>query len=444
MVINFPDNDLTSGALRLADLLHRHGYGAWLVGGSVRDALLSKPIKDIDLATTATPDQVRELFSHTVEVGAAFGIIVVVENGYNYEIATLREEREYADGRHPETVTYTTSPELDAARRDFTINAMFYDPAADRLLDFFGGREDLRLGVLRTVGDPACRFREDYLRMMRAVRFASRFGFALDPAALAVIRDLKSKVAGLSFERICAELDAMLTGPDPAGAIRLLHHTGLLAEVLPEVAAMDGVEQPPLFHPEGDVLTHTLLMLEHLGAPDSDLAWSVLLHDIGKPSTRLIGADGLAHFYTHEEVGAQMAEELLRRLRFPRRNLVRIVHAVRNHMRFAQVDKMKKSTWRRLLAEPDFPLELELHRIDCTSSHGLLQNYVLLLDRAAEVSAELPLPDPLLTGRDLLALGMKPGPAVGELLHWVRDQQLEGKLSSVEEALAAVRSRLNV
>jgi len=440
MMINLPENDLTAGALRLAAELRRHGCGVWLVGGAVRDLLLGKPLKDIDLATTARPEQVRTYFSHTVEVGAAFGITVVTDGDHHYEVATLREEREYADGRHPERISYTLEPELDAARRDFTVNAMFYDPETQCLLDFFGGREDLRRGVIRTVGEADRRLSEDYLRMLRAVRFAARFGFELDADLLAAIRGHCGQLTRLSAERIRAELDGMLTGPDPAGAVRRLFQTGLLAVALPEVAALAGVEQPPEYHPEGDVLTHTLLMLAHLGGTDSDLAWSVLLHDIGKPATRTVGSDGRAHFYTHEEVGANMAEALLRRLKFPRRSQDRIVHAIRQHMRFAQVDKMKTSTWRRLLAEPDFPLELELHRIDCYASHGLLQNYVLLLDRVAEVSGELPLPPPLITGGDLLALGWPPGPAVGRMLHQVRERQLEGEWTTREQALAYCRS----
>lgn len=436
MVINLPETELYTGARRIAARLRSAGFPTLIVGGAVRDTLLGKPVKDIDLATAARPEQVRELFAHTVEVGAAFGIIVVIEEGRHYEVATFREEREYADGRHPQRIDYTDSPLLDAARRDFTVNAIFCDPASGEIHDYFDGLGDLRRGVIRTVGDPAVRFREDYLRMLRAVRFAARFGYEIEPTALAAIRAGSSNLMQLSSERVRAELDGMLTGPDPAGAMSLLQEAGMLAVVLPEVAAMVGVEQPAIYHPEGDVWVHTLLMLKHLGWSDSDLAWSVLLHDIGKPATRAIGEDGIAHFYRHEEVGAEMADALLRRLKFPRRNSERIVHAVRHHMRFAHVDKMRRSTWRSLLAEPDFALELELHRIDCSSSHRMLQNYVLLLDRLAEVQTERKLPDPLVHGIDLMAIGIKPGPGMGKLLKLIREKQLDGELHTREEAIA--------
>jgi len=438
-MISFPDNQLLRGARKIAAVLRRDGHQVYFVGGAVRDALLGKTLKDIDIATSAHPDRVRELFPHTYGVGVAFGIVVVVEDGINYEVAAMREERDYTDGRHPETVYYTDSPRLDAARRDFTVNAMFYDPATGELLDFFGGREDLRRGVLRTVGPAAIRFREDYLRLLRAVRFCTRFRFEPDSELVAAAAELKNCLRQLSPERIRTELSAMLTGPDPAGSIAMLHRFGMLAVILPEVAAMDGVAQHELYHPEGDVMTHTLLMLRHMSLPTVELAWSILLHDIGKVATLTVGNDGIPHFYGHEDVGADMAEAILKRLRFSCRETATIVHAVRNHMRFAHVDRMRPSTRKRLMSDDTFPLELELHRIDCVSSNMLLGNYVLLLDLLPELAMERALPPPLLAGADLITLGLKPGPRFGDLLRRLRDLQLDGEITAREAALNWIR-----
>ncbi len=440
-MIVFPDSGLFGGAARITEILRRHGYMALLVGGAVRDIMQGKPLKDIDIVTSALPDQVQAIFPHTFAVGAAFGIVVVVVDGVNYEVATFREERDYLDGRHPETVCFTDSPLLDASRRDFTVNAMFYDPATGEVLDFFDGQGDLSRGVIRTVGEAETRFREDYLRMLRAVRFASRFQFKLDPAIVAAITKLKDQVSRLSPERIRDELCGMLTGPNPAGAVIMLRDLGLLRVILPEVAAMDGVAQHELYHPEGDVFTHTMLMLRHMSLPKLELAWCVLLHDIGKVVTRTVGEDGIPHFYGHEDIGADMAAGVLQRLRFSRQQTEDIVHAVRNHMRFAHVDQMRASTRKRMMSEPCFPLELELHRIDCVSSNMLLGNYVLLLDKMPELEAERALPPPLLTGKDLIAMGIRPGPDMGELLRQVRDMQLEGELTDRAAAMAWVEAR---
>ncbi len=441
-MIVFPDTTLFRGAAKIAATLREHGHAALFVGGSVRDSLQGKPLKDIDIATSALPEQVQRIFPHTHDVGVAFGIIVVVVDGFNYEVATFREERDYLDGRHPETVLYTTSPRLDASRRDFTVNAMFFDPASGKLLDFFDGRRDLAEGILRTVGEPETRFREDYLRMLRAVRFAARFQFELEPGLASAIVKLKGHVAQLSPERIREELNGMLTGPDPADAVIMLRDLGLLPIILPEVAAMDGVEQHELYHPEGDVFTHTMLMLRHISWPSLELSWSILLHDIGKVVTKTIGADGIPHFYGHEEVGADMAEAILQRLRFSRQQVDNIVHAVRNHMRFAHVDQMRNATRKRLMSETMFPLELELHRIDCVSSNMLLGNYVMLLDKMPELAAERSLPPPLLNGKDLITLGVKPGPDMGALLHRVRDMQLDGELATRDDAINWINTEM--
>ncbi len=426
-------------AVRIVDKLRAAGYAGYFVGGAVRDMLLGKTPKDIDIATSATPEQAAVIFPRHYKIGVSFGILIVVEDDIPFELAAFREEREYADGRHPEVVTYTDNPELDAARRDFTINGMFYDPAADRILDFTGGRRDLEKGVIRTIGNAEQRFSEDYLRMLRAVRFTTRLGFELDQEAADAILKLKHNLSSLSAERIRDELNLMLTGGAPTAAIRLLHKLGLLELALPEVAAMDGVTQPQQFHPEGDVLTHTLLMLDHMALPGIELAWSILLHDAGKPATYSIGEDGIEHFYRHEEQSAVIAENCLNRLKFSRKEIDSVVHAVKNHMRFAMVDKMRPPKLKRLMAEENFPLQLELHRIDCISSNSMMGNYVLLLDMLHQTGGETALPEPLVNGRDLMATGLKPGPQLGKILREIAEMQLAGEISTKEEAIAFAR-----
>ncbi|MFZ2655427.1 MAG: HD domain-containing protein, partial [Victivallales bacterium] len=347
-------------------------------------------------------------------------------------------ERGYLDGRHPDEVKYTDSPEADARRRDFTINGMFYDPSADRIFDFVGGESDLSSGILRTIGSPEERFSEDYLRIMRAVRFCVRFGFELSGGIAPAIRKYSVNLKILSAERIRDELNKMLMGPDPERAFRMMNDLGILKEVLPEIVDMCGVTQHHEYHPEGDVFEHTMLMLSHMAYPDIELAWSILLHDVGKPQTKSMGDDGVEHFYTHERKSAELAENILKRFRFPTRSIANIVHAVRQHMRYAHVQGMRPAKWKRLIAEETFPLELELHRTDCISSHKIMSSFTFLLDRMNELANEIKLPPPLVTGKDLIALGMKPGPEFGEILESMADLQLEGKISTREEALEQV------
>jgi poly(A) polymerase len=430
------DGDAWTAATELAATLQAAGHGAWFVGGAVRDRLLGRHPEDIDLATTAPPDALLRLFPEAKLVGMAFGVVNVPRSGHHVEIATLRRERQYEDGRRPAEVKFTDDPAVDAARRDFTINGLFLDPRTGEILDTVGGRADLRRGVVRTIGVPAERFAEDYLRPLRAVRFAAKLGFALAPDLAAAAADFAPRLRQLSCERVRDELDRMLGGPAPDQAIRLLHRTGMLAVILPEVAAMDGVPQPVEFHPEGDVLTHTLLMLGRLCRADADTAWAALLHDVGKPPTLSHDADGIEHFYRHEEVGAAMAAGILARLRLPTRRIDAIVQAIGGHMRFARVTEMRPAKWRRMLGSPNFTLELELHRIDCASSHGRMDNVVFFLDRHRELAATPPVPPPLVNGRDLIALGMAPGPLLGQLLAEIADRQLEGHLASRDEALA--------
>jgi poly(A) polymerase len=420
-------------------ILVEHGYTAYFAGGVVRDMLLGKSSGDIDIATSATPEQVLDVFPKRYEIGVAFGIINVLHDGECFEVATFREERGYSDGRHPGEVRYTTDPALDALRRDFTINSMFYDPATGEILDFTGGQRDLERGVLRCVGDPVERFSEDYLRILRAARFATRFRFEVDAELAYAARTHSAGIAKLSSERVRDELNKMLLGPDPEGAIRMLSDFGVLKVILPEIELMRGVEQPKQYHPEGDVFEHTCLMLSHMVWPSVELAWSVLLHDVGKPDTFFLDDNGVERFYQHDSVGAEIAEKILKRLKFPKKQIANIIAAVGGHMRFGSVDKMKKSTLRRLIADPTFQLQLELHRIDCSASHAKLGNYVLLLDQIREIRNEPKLPPPLLTGKDLIDMGIPPGPEMGKLLRKLSDLQLEGKINTVEAAKKHLR-----
>lgn len=432
------------GMREIIRTLHDAGFTAYLVGGAVRDLLLGKTAKDYDVATSATPDEILKLFDHAVPLGASFGVITVIIDTIPYEIATFREEREYSDGRHPEEVLYSDDPATDAARRDFTINALFFDPERNVILDSVNGVHDLKKGILRTVGDPERRFREDHLRMMRAVRFAARLGCEPECETERAISLLAPLVRSVSAERIRDELEKMLLHPSREKAFRMMARTGLLKEVLPEIDIMQGVTQPEAFHPEGDVFEHTMLMLSHIAVPGPEIVWSVLLHDVGKPCTRTI-KDGIPHFYGHEAVGADMAENILKRLRLPNNMIESVVQAVRNHMRFAHIDKMRPAKWKRIAADKNFPVELELHRIDCISCHAFLDNYVLMLDRLRQLEHEAKntaLPPPLVNGSDLIGIGMKPGPAMGILLQEIMDLQLENELKTKEDALQFARNRI--
>lgn len=420
--------------------LKSRGFIAYFAGGVVRDMLLGKTSKDIDIVTSAKPDEIVRIFPRSYEIGAAFGIINVVVDGIPFEVATFREERGYLDGRHPTEVIFTDNPETDALRRDFTINGMFYDPADGKIYDFVGGRDDLSKGILRTIGKAEDRFSEDYLRILRAVRFCVRFGYELSEDIAPAVSKLVGNLSALSMERIRDELNKMLTGPEPDRALKMMLELGILKEILPEIAVMDGVTQHHEYHPEGDVFVHTSLMLSHMAFPDEELAWTVLLHDVGKPLTKSIGDDGVEHFYTHEQRGAELAEQILKRLRLPAKSIANIVHAVRQHMRYAHVQEMRPAKWKRLIAEETFPLELELHRIDCMSSHKFMSSFTFLLDKMHEQANEIKLPPPLVTGRDLIALGMKPGPEFGEILESIADLQLEGKITTREEALTQISS----
>ena len=432
------NDDVKPGALNILRTLNDHGYRACLSGGCVRDLLMGREPKDWDVATNAGPDAVRRLFDRTVDVGARFGIITVLLDDGRYEVARFRRDGEYEDGRRPREVEFADA-EADAQRRDFTINGMFYDPASGRVIDYVGGREDIGRRLVRAIGDPERRFAEDYLRMLRAVRFAARLDFAIEPGTLAAIRAGAERIGEVSAERIRDELTLILTEGGAAAGAQLLMDLGLMPAILPEVAAMEGVPQPPEFHPEGDVWTHVCLMLEQLEDPTRTLAWGVLLHDIGKPRT-YTEADRI-RFNMHEVVGAEMAGEICRRLRMANADTERISRLTAHHMRFRNVREMRPSKLKRFLREEYFPELLELHRIDCIASHGMLDLHEFCSERLAEESREELEPPPLISGRDLIAMGFAPGPLFKEILAAVEDAQLEGGIRSREAALELVRER---
>ncbi len=419
-------------ARQICARLRSAGFRALFAGGCVRDRLRGEQPKDFDIATDATATEVLSLFPHTVAVGAAFGVIIVVEEGEHFEVATFRKDGPYLDGRRPSTVAFVDEVE-DAKRRDFTINALFFDPESDEVLDYVGGQDDLARGLIRCVGEPEERFREDHLRLLRAVRFAARFGFEIDEKSRAAMVAQADSIQKTSAERIRDELEKMLCGPNPGRSLRLLDETGLLREILPEIAAMKGVEQPPEFHPEGDVFVHTLLLLRQKPEPCSvTLAFGALLHDVGKPPTQTF--EDRIRFNEHERVGAEMAEAICRRLRMSNDETERITWLVAQHMRLASIPQMRESRRKRFVREEGFNELLALCRLDCLASHGHLETIEWIEDYRRNLPEEALRPEPLLTGKDLIAMGYTPGPRFKEVLQTVEDAQLEGTIATREEA----------
>lgn len=459
-----PARDIATDLVRR---LQQAGFAAYWVGGCVRDVLLGREPGDYDIATDALAEQIEALFPRTIAVGRKFGVIIVVEGSHQFQVATFRAESEYRDGRRPEKVAFG-DPRADAQRRDFTINGLFYDPITGVSHDWVGGGADLRAGIIRTIGAAEERFAEDHLRLLRAVRFAARLGFKIEPGTFAAIQKHAAKIKLISAERIRDELNKLFALPEESapgapretpveGQIRggmpeapaargleLLHQTGLLEFVLPELAATTTCEQSPDFHPEGTVFKHVQLMLAKLpAAADPLLPWAVLMHDIAKPLTASRDArTGSIHFYNHEKIGATLAGEILERLRFPRKQIEQVAEAVRHHMQFKDAPKMRKATLRRMLLRPTFPLELQLHRLDCLGSNGRLETYEFLRTQAAALAHKPEIRPPLVTGADLITLGLKPGPELGALLAEVREKQLADELTTRGEALAWVRQKL--
>ena len=449
-------------ALKILKQIRTAGFTAFFAGGSVRDKLLGRPAKDYDIATSATPEQIEALFPKTVAVGKAFGVIVVVEDGTETEVATFRTDGGYQDGRRPDSVEFCGAEE-DAKRRDFTVNGMFYDPLEDTVLDYVGGQEDLKKKIIRAIGDPDRRFAEDHLRMLRAVRFAHTLGFEIEPATRTAIQKHAPDLAKISAERIENEFSRTLTESlRPGNALKELVDLGLMKYIIPEILPMIGQEQPPEFHPEGDVFVHTCLMLNLMGngqtrvsAPHVKqtllsvhpactprvLAYTVLLHDVGKPATAFMGEDRI-RFHGHERKSAEMSEGILRRLKLPTKEIKQILIAIDGHMRFKDVQKMNKATLRKLIGAETFDLELELHRLDCSGSHRMLDNYHFLREKREEMKNVPILPERWITGKDLQELGVSSGPQMGKLIQLAYDAQLENRFPDRTALLAWLKTQI--
>jgi poly(A) polymerase len=415
------------------------GYQAYLVGGSVRDLLLGAQPKDFDVSTDARPERIMELFPKSGQVGAHFGVVLVRDAGAQVEVATFRSDHDYPDGRRPASVHFESDPRQDVLRRDFTINGLMMEAATGKVLDYVGGRADLERRVVRAIGDPDARFLEDHLRLLRAIRFAARLGFEIESATFEAMARHHALILKVSAERVREELTRILTEGGARRGFELLDASAMLADLLPEVAAMKGVAQPPEFHPEGDVWTHTLLLLEKLGRAAPTLAWGALLHDVGKPATFRVAER--IRFNGHVEAGVKLAHGILTRLRFSRDDMEQVEALIANHMRFKDAHRMKESTLKRFLRMRDFGEHLELHRLDCLAGNRNLENYELVQRKLEELPAEQLKPPPLVTGADLIAAGYEPGPRFAEMLAAVEDAQLEGRVRSREDAMKMVRER---
>ncbi len=425
-------------AIRICDKLRKAGYRALLAGGCVRDMILEVEPRDYDIATSARPDEVARLFPKCIGVGAEFGVQIVALREGAFEVATFRKDGPYSDGRHPDGVEFVDEIE-DAKRRDFTINALFYDPESDEVIDYIGGRDDIARRCLRTVGDPRRRFSEDYLRLLRAVRFAARLDYEIAPETFDALREMAPNIVKTSAERIRDELLKILTEGGARRAFALLDASGLLATLLPEIAAMKGVEQPPEFHPEGDVFEHTMLMLDLLEGPSRTLAMGVLLHDVGKPPTQTF--EDRIRFNNHCKVGARMSEKICRRLRFSNDDTERIAWMVGHHMRVDSIPEMRESKRKRFVREPGFAELLELCRLDCLASHNALGTIEWIQEYCASLKPDQLKPPPLLRGGDLTAMGYRPGPVYSAILRSLEDEQLDGTIASADHAKAWVRQR---
>jgi len=426
----------------ICETLHRHGHQALLVGGCVRDILLQRPPADYDVTTDATPEQVMQLFPGSLGIGAQFGVVLVPRDEFKVEVATFRCDLGYSDGRHPDQIVYAKTPQEDVSRRDFTINGLLMRHDTGEVLDFLGGQADLKNGILRAIGDPDRRFTEDKLRMLRAIRFAARFNFPIEQKTFAAIKTHAAEIHAVSAERIRDELTKLLTEGAARLGFELLDESGLLKELLPEVSAMKGVEQPPQYHPEGDVWTHTRIMLAGIPSGASPaLAWGVLLHDVGKPPTFRSAADtgDRIRFDGHVEIGVPMAEAICQRLRFSGEDTDQVKALVANHMKFKDVAQMRQSTLKRFVRQSRFAEHLELHRLDCGASHGKLDAYETLRKLLAETPPEQVRPARLLTGDDLKDMGYRPGPSFQRVLTALEDAQLEGLIHTRDEAISLVK-----
>jgi len=417
------------------------GYESFFVGGCVRDGLLGIEPNDYDIATDALPNEIERLFPQTFGIGKQFGVMMVLQDGEEFQVATFRAESGYADARRPDDVTFCDA-RTDAERRDFTVNGLFLDPLTDVLYDWVGGQADMKARLLRTIGNPEERFREDHLRLLRTVRFAAQLEFEIDESTFVAVKHLSENIKTVSAERIRDELIKLFRPPYAARGLDLLRASGLMTHVMPELSLTIDCEQSPDYHPEGNVYNHIRLALESLpNDASSMLPWTLLLHDIGKPVTSSTGADGRIHFYGHEKVGADITEAILERLRFPRKQIDEIVFTVRHHMQFKDAPKMRKATLRRMLLRPTFELELEQHRLDCLASHGQLDILDFLKKEKVALDEQPELIPPIVCGNDLMEIGVKPGPAMGDLLETIRDKQLAEEFTTREQVVAWVKEK---
>lgn len=430
-----------AAAIDIIGKLQEKGHIAYLAGGCVRDMLRGETPKDYDIATSALPEEITSIFTKTREVGVHFGVVIVIVNNQAFDVATFRNDGSYKDGRHPEEVTFST-PQDDTARRDFTVNGIFFDPISEKYIDFVEGKSDIDKKVIRAIGEPNLRFQEDHLRLLRAIRFAARFDYEIEAETWNSIKSNASGISKISKERIRDELTKILLNENRVLGFDLLVESGLMEHIIPEILQLKGCEQPPQFHPEGDVFVHTRLMLSLLkDAPSIELVLSVLLHDIGKPATYSFDEEAdRIRFNGHDKLGAEMSEQILRDLKFSNSIIEDVVQMVANHMTFKDVQKMRQSKLKRFMSRSTFNDEIELHRVDCLGSWGGLDNYDFLNKKVVEFANEPIIPQPLLTGKDLIELGWSPGPDLGQTLNSVQDMQLEGKLNSKDEALDWVKS----
>ncbi|MCH8029141.1 MAG: CCA tRNA nucleotidyltransferase [Candidatus Dadabacteria bacterium] len=439
-----PPSELYDAGKEVVQSLVSRGHKAFMVGGCIRDAFLDIAPSEYDITTSATPDEITDIFSHTVPVGASFGVVLVIHDEYRFEVATFRKDLSYSDGRHPDSVIYSADEKEDVTRRDFTINALLYDPFREEIMDYVGAVEDFESRTVRSIGNPLERFREDKLRMLRAIRFSARFDYSIEEDTYSAVKQHASHITEVSLERIRDEVTKIASQRRPGRGLRLLLDSTLLTHILPEVAEMDGVPQPPQFHPEGDVFTHTCLVLDELyqyseGDITPELAMGALLHDVGKPTT--YSESDRIRFNAHDTVGAQMAESICRKLRFSKKQTQRITELVRHHLKFKDALKMRTSTLKKFLAMPHFEDHLALHYADCMASHGQLKSYAFIESKLVELEEEEIKPKPLLTGDDLIELGYVPGPVFREILRFVEEAQLEGVVGDKEGAKALVREK---
>ena len=421
--------------------LRKAGHKAFCVGGCARDTLLGIEPKEYDITTSATPEEVSEIFPHTVPIGVSFGVILVITGKYQFEVATFRKDQSYTDGRHPDKVIYSSEEQEDVRRRDFTINGMLYDPIEEEVIDYVDGIRDIKSKIVQTIGDPYERFNEDKLRMMRAIRFSSRYNFELNLDTFLAIEKLAADITQVSSERIRDEITKIITQSNPGHGLNMLSVSGLLKYILPDVEIMTGVEQPPEFHPEGDVFIHTCLVLDKLhknqaGVVSPELAIGALLHDVGKPPT--FSVSDRIRFNGHDKLGADMSKKICRELKFSNKQIEVIYALIRDHLKFKDVFNMKKSTLKRFIGMPHFEEHMALHLADCQASHGLTAAYDFVMEKYNDFEEEEIKPAPLISGRELIEMGYKPGPLFSDILNFVEEAQLEGEIMNTQEAIEAV------